>query len=190
MMYPKRFAPILILAAAVSAAGAQEQLEPVSPNVRRAVASFFQYDRNIPLSARVVDEQETELCRRHKIVFTGARDGRVPGLPDIARLRWWSVSTNPSTACWREFEGNVVRIWWSGERLEVDGGVVKPEISWNYWNSVKSGDYDTVWKLIRDIEMPCGLIRIPLKAVSIAWFMASLSFLGSAKGTFQPTTIP
>jgi dihydrodipicolinate synthase/N-acetylneuraminate lyase len=30
----------------------------------------------------------------------------------------------------------------------------KPEISWKYWNSIKTGNYDTAWKLIKDFEMP------------------------------------
>ncbi len=70
-------AVILVLATAVSAAG-QEDRGPVSAEAQRAVATFFEYDRDVPLLARVAGEQKTELYRRQKIVFTGVRDGRVP----------------------------------------------------------------------------------------------------------------
>ena len=30
----------------------------------------------------------------------------------------------------------------------------KPEISWSYWSSVQSGDYEAAWKIIREIEQP------------------------------------
>ena len=30
----------------------------------------------------------------------------------------------------------------------------KPEISWNYWSLIQSGDYEAAWKIIREIERP------------------------------------
>ena len=30
----------------------------------------------------------------------------------------------------------------------------KPEISWNYWSLIQSGDYEASWKIIREIERP------------------------------------
>ena len=30
----------------------------------------------------------------------------------------------------------------------------KPEISWNYWKAIQSGDYDASWKITREIERP------------------------------------
>lgn len=63
----------------VSSISAQEPRAPVSAEARRAIMSFFEYDRDVPLNARVVDEQKTPTYRRQKIVFTGVRDARVPG---------------------------------------------------------------------------------------------------------------
>ncbi len=30
----------------------------------------------------------------------------------------------------------------------------KPQIDWQYWNAIQTGDFDTAWKIIREIEMP------------------------------------
>lgn len=65
---------------AQSPASAQEiPMKPVGEEAYRTLLQFFQYDRDIPLDARVVDARETPDYIREKIVFTGVRDSRVPG---------------------------------------------------------------------------------------------------------------
>lgn len=75
----RAFAAVSSVLIAVGSADAQELREPISAEARHAVASFFEYDRDIPLHVRVVGERETDLYRRQKIVFTGVRASRVPG---------------------------------------------------------------------------------------------------------------
>lgn len=52
---------------------------PVSEEAFYTMIQFFQYDRDIPLDARVVEKYETSDYIREKIVFLGTRDCRVPG---------------------------------------------------------------------------------------------------------------
>jgi dienelactone hydrolase len=59
--------------------------EPLSSDAYRAVVPFFQYDRTIPLDARVVARAETKEFIREKVVFTGGRGDRVPGILAIPK---------------------------------------------------------------------------------------------------------
>ncbi|MFC1564810.1 alpha/beta hydrolase family protein [candidate division KSB1 bacterium] len=73
----------LILSASYSLLSAQEKVgfaKPMSDESWDVLQEFFQYDKSIPLNARVVSTQEIDFCTRHKIVFTSVRNERVPGL--------------------------------------------------------------------------------------------------------------
>lgn len=50
-----------------------------SDEAYEAILQFFQYDKEMPLNARVVEREETPTYVREKVVFDGVRDSRVPG---------------------------------------------------------------------------------------------------------------
>lgn len=77
----------VILLAAYPRTNAQEiQMKPVGEEAYRVLLEFFQYDKNIPLDASIVDTLDTPIYRREKIVFRGVRDSRVPGYLAIPKV--------------------------------------------------------------------------------------------------------
>ena len=71
----------LFLLAGVAAAEEETAIiaEPVGEEAFHALAQFFDYDRGVPLDARIVGKKKTELYVREKIVFSGTDGERVPG---------------------------------------------------------------------------------------------------------------
>jgi len=73
-----------------SQVAAQEQnvetsIPVVSDEVHQAISQFFEYDRNIPLNASIISEDNFEDIIRQKIVFTGINNSKVPAyliIPD------------------------------------------------------------------------------------------------------------
>lgn len=57
----------------------KEGLGTIGTEAYAILSQFFEYDRNLPLDANTYDREEHEVSYRLKIVFRGARDGRVPG---------------------------------------------------------------------------------------------------------------
>ncbi|MCP4726889.1 MAG: alpha/beta fold hydrolase, partial [bacterium] len=51
----------------------------MSDEAFQVLREFYEYDREIPLDARIVMSQELKSCIREKIVFTSIRNERVPG---------------------------------------------------------------------------------------------------------------
>jgi len=81
------FLTYLILVAAQPLASAQEiQMKPVGEEAYRVLLQFFQYDKEFPLDARVVDSQDTPDYTREKVVFNGVRDSRVPAYLAIPKV--------------------------------------------------------------------------------------------------------
>lgn len=66
-----------------SPAGSQDQaaspLRPIGKDAFNVMRDFFEYDRGIPLDARVVARREQPEYVREKIVLRSVRDRRVPG---------------------------------------------------------------------------------------------------------------
>lgn len=100
-----------------SASIAQEEtrfeMVPVSEEAFYTMTQFFQYDREIPLEARVIERNETPDYIREKIVFLGVRDSRVPGYLTIPR------TGAPPYPCILQLHGHAVggkSIWWEGNR--------------------------------------------------------------------------
>lgn len=58
----------------------QEILETVGEEAFSLLTQFYQYDRNVPLDARVYDREESDYSIREKVVFRGLRESLVPGL--------------------------------------------------------------------------------------------------------------
>lgn len=55
------------------------KLKPVGDEAYQAILQFYQYDKDIPLEAHIVEKLEKEDYIREKIVIRGTRDSRVPG---------------------------------------------------------------------------------------------------------------
>ncbi|MFC1539579.1 alpha/beta hydrolase family protein [Candidatus Latescibacterota bacterium] len=72
---------IFTFAIGILSVEAQEQtkIQPIGEEAYQVLLWFFEYDKDIPLDARVVEKAELENCVREKIVFTGKRNNRVPG---------------------------------------------------------------------------------------------------------------
>jgi len=54
-------------------------MKPISAEAFEVMRDFFNYDKTIPLEARIVESQDNPEYVREKIVFRGVRDSRVPG---------------------------------------------------------------------------------------------------------------
>lgn len=91
-----------------------ESVEQLGDEASRAVAHFYDYDRSIPLEARLVEKRERPEEVREKIVFRGAQGFLVPGyfqkpmtgsgpFPCILLLHGWSGSKD---AWWQD--GNII----------------------------------------------------------------------------------
>lgn len=66
--------------AQIKKADTQTSIPVVSQEVYHTVAQFYEYDRNIPLDARIVSNEEYEGANKQKIIFQGVNNSRVPSL--------------------------------------------------------------------------------------------------------------
>ena len=99
-----------MLCLAVPAVGGEtDALQRIGDEASRAVAEFYEYDRQIPLDAHTV-ERDDEDAPRERIVFRGVQGFQVPGylqfprggaqqLPCVLLLHGWSGS---KAHWWRE----------------------------------------------------------------------------------------
>ena len=51
---------------------------PVSNEVFQTIAQFYEYDRNLPLEAKIVNKEKYQDTNKEKIVFNGANNNPVP----------------------------------------------------------------------------------------------------------------
>ena len=65
--------------------GDKAQFEPIGQEAYEAVAKFYDYDRSIPLQARIVDKDERDTTTREKVIFRGIRGFMVPAYLEIPR---------------------------------------------------------------------------------------------------------
>jgi len=79
----RRAIPALLLLLLYGSLSAQEKkpfpMRPVGDEAFGIIRLFYEYDRDIPLEARVVETAKMDNCTREKIVFRGVRDCPVPG---------------------------------------------------------------------------------------------------------------
>ena len=66
--------------AQVKKADAQAVIPFVSNEVYQSIVQFYEYDRNIPLDARIVSKELFQGANKEKIVFTGVNHSQVPAL--------------------------------------------------------------------------------------------------------------
>ena len=70
--------PFLQIRAQVNAADPNASLPLVSNEVYQAIAQFFDYDKNIPLDAKIIAKDNFENGKREKIIITGVNNSKVP----------------------------------------------------------------------------------------------------------------
>jgi dienelactone hydrolase len=73
--------------AQVKKADAQTAIPVVSKEVYQAIVQFYEYDRNIPLDARIMSKGVFQGANKEKIVFTGVNHSQVPALLIIPKDR-------------------------------------------------------------------------------------------------------
>ena len=61
-------------------------IHPDHKEAYQVLVQFYQYDRDIPLEAEVVEKEEHEAYIREKVVFRGLSDGLVPGYLGIPKV--------------------------------------------------------------------------------------------------------
>jgi dienelactone hydrolase len=97
------FAAVVFVTAATITADEPAAIDRLGEEASRAVAAFYDYDRTIPLEARIVEKVDKDDLPREKIVFRGAQGFLVPGylqlpengttpFPCVLLLHGWSGS--------------------------------------------------------------------------------------------------
>lgn len=75
----RKTAAVIILFTAFSVlTGWSKDQTPMDDKSWTVLKEFYQYDTGVPLDAKIVLTQQLPNCIRYKIVFTGARNSRVP----------------------------------------------------------------------------------------------------------------
>ncbi len=98
----------------VGAAQAQRIGKPIGEEAYKILTAFYDYDKEIPLEARVVELKEQETGARRKVVFRSARSFLVPGYLQFPK------EGKPPYPCVLLMHG------WSGamDRWWEDGGTI------------------------------------------------------------------
>jgi dienelactone hydrolase len=95
--------------------------QPIGDEAYRAVLSFFDYDRSVPLDPRILSKVETPEYVREKIVFTGGRGDRVPGF-----LAWPKAGRPPYPIVLQLHAGAMSKdSWWQDDSFERGGQVTR-----------------------------------------------------------------
>jgi predicted esterase len=87
----------------------------------RTVQSFFDYDRTVPLDARILSKTETPEYIREKIVFTGGRGDIVPGFLGLPK-----VGRSPHPIVLQLHAGAMSKdSWWQDDSFERGGQLTR-----------------------------------------------------------------
>jgi dienelactone hydrolase len=87
---------------------------PIGDEAFRAVLSFFDYDRTVPLEARILARSEEPEYVREKIVFTGGRGDRVPAYLAVPK-----TETPPYPVVLQLHAGaSSKEAWWESDSFE------------------------------------------------------------------------
>ncbi len=132
----------------------QKGLETVGKEAYSILVQFYEYDRNVPLEARVFDREEYEAFVREKIVFRGVRDSRVPGYFAIP------TTISPSYPCILLVHGLGAskEDWWKEssdeERLArelLSSGFAVLALDMEYHGErTHNNDYESAWSMVVD----------------------------------------
>jgi cephalosporin-C deacetylase-like acetyl esterase len=86
-LYPPIFLAIVLylltnppISAQVKKNDAQTAIPIVNQEVYQSIVQFYEYDRNIPLDAQIVSNENYEGANKQKIIFRGVNNSQVPSL--------------------------------------------------------------------------------------------------------------
>ena len=152
----------LCLLISISLVGITAQEEPMGEEALKAIFLFYQYDKDVPLEARVISEGQWEPvfteehpCKtREKIVFTGGRGDRVPGYLGIPK------AGSPPYPCVLTIHGGSSGKWsWWEDDTFLYGGLFTKELlsagfavlaldAQYHGERIKNSDYE-LWGALR-----------------------------------------
>lgn len=95
----------------------QAKLRTIGEEAYRAIIQFYQYDKSIPLEARVVAKDEGEHTIREKVVFRGVRGFLVPGYLEIPKS---GTAPFPCVLLLHGWSGSK-QSWWEDDNY-ISGG--------------------------------------------------------------------
>lgn len=100
-------------------------MQPIQQEAFEVMKQFFNYDRGIPLEARIVARLDTPEYVREKIVFGGPRDSRVPGYLAIPKN---GVAPYPCVLLLHGI-GSSKESWWDDTGFSSGGQLTKQLLS-------------------------------------------------------------
>ncbi|MFH1740273.1 MAG: alpha/beta fold hydrolase [bacterium] len=92
-------------------------LETIGEEAYQAIVRFYDYDKAIPLEARVVEKKETDNTNREKVVFRGVRGFLAPGYLEIPKE---GASPFPCVLLLHGWSGSKTN-WWEDDNY-ISGG--------------------------------------------------------------------
>jgi len=134
----------------VAALCAQGTPQPIGEEAFRVLTAFYDYDNQIPLEARAVDQKESATSVRRKVVFRSARSFLVPGYlelpkegkqpyPCVLLLHGWSGSKEN----WWE-DGNYISGGEARKALLAKGYAVFAPDAQGHGDRIAENDYNVV----------------------------------------------
>jgi dienelactone hydrolase len=106
--------------APTDAAEKSEQVERLGEEAAQALAQVYEYDRTIPLEARIVELRQRDGVTREKIVFRGVQGFIVPGYLEYADI---SERPRPCVLLLHGWSGSK-ESWWQDDNY-ISGGNVR-----------------------------------------------------------------
>ena len=171
----KSFAAVLLIAFTITfSASAQEKksypMIPVDDESFEVIRQCYEYDRGMPLDARVVETSKLGNCTREKIVFTGIRDSRVPGYLAIPKT---GKPPYPCIILLHGHTGNKGE-WWQDDSFYKGGLVTKAFLPAGYAVLALDAQYHGERAAFNDYESPGGLHRRKWYSRSIEMIVQSV----------------
>ena len=132
-------------------------MEPVGEEAFQVLLEFFEYDRDIPLDARTVQEDDESNYTREKIVFRGLHDERVPGYLAIPK------TGSPPYPCVLQLHGLSVSksIWWEEDNDHNGLRVTQELLANGYAVLAIDAQYHGERMVNNDYENPMALLWNP-----------------------------
>ncbi|MBN1294573.1 MAG: acetylxylan esterase [Candidatus Latescibacteria bacterium] len=126
-MFRKPMILLVFFTVSISPVYSQE-LKPVGEEAYQLLLQFYEYDRDIPLDAQVVEVQNTDTYVREKIVFTGVHNCRVPGYLAVPK------NGNPPYPCVFTLHGltDSKEGWWQDDGWLWGGRLSKRLLAMGY----------------------------------------------------------
>jgi dienelactone hydrolase len=90
------------------------KMTPISEEAYYTMTQFFQYDKEIPLSAKIILQEDLSDCTREKIVFNSFKGDRVPGYLAFPKK---GQAPYPCILMLHGLDGMGKSSWWKGDSI-------------------------------------------------------------------------